>query len=207
MEIVLWHIILIAIFFLIGVLLFILSKKPNKNEINNADKSLSENSYYDILEALESRKQSQIDYIDAKMNDIYSKLEIIESQLKDYPQYSRNKVNEIENRDNNTSNHMISQNITTSNSADEYHNQLDTIPFILNLLTEPRTSTDIKNAIGKTREHTARLLKKLYEDNFVERDSTNKPFKYKITELGKNYLSQNRENNNNNNKSDSKFSN
>lgn len=202
-----WHIILIVIFFLIGVLLFILSKKPNKNEINNADKSSSENSYYDILEALESRKQSQIDYIDAKMNDIYSKLEIIESQLKDYPQYSRNKVNEIENRDNNISNHMISQNITTSNSVDKYHNQFDTIPFILNLLTEPRTSTDIKNAIGKTREHTARLLKKLYEDNFVERDSTNKPFKYKITELGKNYLSQNRENNNNNNKSDSKFSN
>lgn len=202
-----WHILLIVIFFLIGVLLFILSKKPNKNEINNVDKSSSENSYYDILEALESRKQSQIDYIDAKMNDIYSKLEIIESQLKDYPQYSKNKVTEIENRDNNISNHMISQNITTFNSGDKYHNQFDTIPFILNLLTEPRTSTDIKNAIGKTREHTARLLKKLYEDNFVERDSTNKPFKYKITELGKNYLSQNRENNNNNSKSDSKFSN
>lgn len=199
-----WHILLIVIFFLIGVLLFILYKKPKKNEISNVDKSLSENSYYDILEALESRKQSQIDYIDAKINDIYTKLEIIESQLKNYSQYSKNNVNEIDNTDDNISNHMISQTITTSHSEDKYHNQFDTIPFILNLLTEPRTSTDIKNAIGKTREHTARLLKKLYDDNFVERDSTNKPFKYKITELGKNYLSQNKEkNNNNNSKSDS----
>lgn len=197
MEIVLWHIILIVIFFLIGILLFILYKKPNKNEISTVDKSLSDNSYYDILEALESRKQSQIDYINTKMNDIYTKLEIIESQLKNYSQHSKNNVNEIDSKDDNISNHMISPTITTSHSKDKYHNQFDTIPFILDLLIEPRTSTDIKNAIGKTREHTARLLKKLYEDNFVERDSTNKPFKYKITEMGKNYLNQNKEKNNN----------
>ena len=56
------------------------------------------------------------------------------------------------------------------------------------LLKESLTSNEIKNAIGRTREHTARLMKKLYELKLVDRDITTKPFKYRLTEQGKKYL-------------------
>ena len=57
--------------------------------------------------------------------------------------------------------------------------------YILNLLVEQsRTSREIQHAIGRTREHTARLMKALYMANLVSRDSSSKPFKYNITDAG-----------------------
>ncbi|MGI0017967.1 MAG: winged helix DNA-binding protein [Nitrosotalea sp.] len=56
---------------------------------------------------------------------------------------------------------------------------------ILRLITEkPMTSRDIQVTIGRTREHTSRMLKKLFEDGLVERDMSTKPFSYKITDKG-----------------------
>ena len=53
------------------------------------------------------------------------------------------------------------------------------------ILKDSLTSNEIKKAIGRTREHTSRLMKKLYELKLVDRDITTKPFKYKLTEQGK----------------------
>ena len=56
---------------------------------------------------------------------------------------------------------------------------------ILRLITEkPMTSRDIQVTIGRTREHTSRMLKKLFEEGLVERDMSTKPFSYKITDKG-----------------------
>ncbi len=64
-----------------------------------------------------------------------------------------------------------------------------TSDYILKLLVEKsRTSREIQNAIGKTREHTSRLMRRLYENNLVSRDSNNKPFKYYITDQGRREL-------------------
>jgi len=38
----------------------------------------------------------------------------------------------------------------------------------------------IKQKIGKTREHTARLLKKLFEKGFIDRNTTSMPYKYQV---------------------------
>lgn len=57
--------------------------------------------------------------------------------------------------------------------------------YVLRLITEkPMTSRDIQVTIGRTREHTSRMMKKLYEEGLVERDMQTKPFTYKITEKG-----------------------
>jgi DNA-binding MarR family transcriptional regulator len=180
-----------------------LFKKGNKDEISRIEKPITENFNYDILEAIESRKQSQIDYLNSKINDIYTKLEVIESQLigsqssKDSEDIQEFEIEE--NKEESFLNHNTSQDITLSKlSYDKYHKQITTIQFILNLLTEPKTSREIKNAIGKTREQTDRLMKKFYEKKLVERDIKNKPFRYKLTETGKNYLHQNKEDVNNN---------
>jgi predicted transcriptional regulator len=47
------------------------------------------------------------------------------------------------------------------------------------------TSRDIQVTIGRSREHTSRLMKRLYEGGFVERNTKKKPFTYRITERGK----------------------
>ena len=57
--------------------------------------------------------------------------------------------------------------------------------YVLRLITEkPMTSRDIQITIGRTREHTSRMLKRLFEDGLVERDMSTKPFSYKITDKG-----------------------
>ncbi|MGI0087000.1 MAG: winged helix DNA-binding protein [Nitrosotalea sp.] len=59
------------------------------------------------------------------------------------------------------------------------------IEYVLRLITEkPMTSRDIQVTIGRTREHTSRMMKKLFEEGLVERDMRTKPFTYKITEKG-----------------------
>jgi chromosome segregation ATPase len=44
----------------------------------------------------------------------------------------------------------------------------------------PKTTPEIKERIKLSREHTARLMKKLYEEGYLERDSSKIPFKYGI---------------------------
>ena len=61
--------------------------------------------------------------------------------------------------------------------------------YVLKLITEkPMTSRDIQITIGRTREHTSRMMKKLFEEGFVERNMKTKPFTYYITDKGKTKL-------------------
>lgn len=69
------------------------------------------------------------------------------------------------------------------NKADIHNNTID---HILKLLIErPRTSREIQHGIRRTREHTSRIMKKLYEANLVSRESNSKPFKYSISDAGR----------------------
>ena len=47
------------------------------------------------------------------------------------------------------------------------------------LVTEgAKSATEIQQQIGKTREHAARLMKKLYDQRFVERKEDRRPYQY-----------------------------
>jgi hypothetical protein len=64
-----------------------------------------------------------------------------------------------------------------------------TTDYILKLLAErPRASREVQHAIGRTREHTARLMKKLHDSGLVNRDVNAKPFRYNITDAGRERL-------------------
>ena len=61
---------------------------------------------------------------------------------------------------------------------------------VLQLLMErPRTSIEIKTLVKKSREHSARLMKTLFERRLVSRADQKKPFVYELTEEGRRYLS------------------
>jgi DNA repair ATPase RecN len=45
-----------------------------------------------------------------------------------------------------------------------------------------KTAPEIRERIGLTREHTARLMKKLYEDGYLERTTNKMPYTYRLKE-------------------------
>jgi predicted HTH transcriptional regulator len=58
--------------------------------------------------------------------------------------------------------------------------------YVLRLITDkPMTSRDIQITLGRSREHTSRLMKKLFEDGFVTRNTNSKPYTYSITDKGR----------------------
>lgn len=60
---------------------------------------------------------------------------------------------------------------------------------VLRLLADgPKDSAQIRDAVGRSREHTARLMKSLFERSLVSRNDKNKPYVYEITESGRSYL-------------------
>lgn len=67
-----------------------------------------------------------------------------------------------------------------------YDAQNGTTGYVLRLLNErPMTSREVQQAIGRSREHTSRLMKKLHEYGFVSRETNVKPFKYALVETGR----------------------
>jgi DNA-binding MarR family transcriptional regulator len=51
-----------------------------------------------------------------------------------------------------------------------------------------KTAPEIREKIALTREHTARLMKKLYKDGYLERDTHKMPYLYRLKEEMKNIL-------------------
>ena len=60
------------------------------------------------------------------------------------------------------------------------------VDYVLQLITnKAMTSRDIQITTKRSREHTSRLMKKLFESGLVERNTETKPYSYSITEKGK----------------------
>ncbi len=58
----------------------------------------------------------------------------------------------------------------------------DTEVAVLEFLSAegPKTAPEIKEKVHLSREHTARLMKKLYEEGYLERETGKLPFKYSV---------------------------
>ena len=66
----------------------------------------------------------------------------------------------------------------------------DTEVIVLEMLSAegPKTAPEIKDRVRLSREHTARLMKKLYEKGYLERETGKIPFSYRIKEEMKKFL-------------------
>jgi DNA-binding MarR family transcriptional regulator len=58
----------------------------------------------------------------------------------------------------------------------------DTEVTVLEMLSTegPKTAPEIKDRVQLSREHTARLMKKLYEEGYLERETGKIPFRYSV---------------------------
>jgi len=69
----------------------------------------------------------------------------------------------------------VVQNLTPTNPVD----------YVLHLITnKAMTSRDIQITLKKSREHISRLMKKMFEEGYVQRNTESKPYTYSITEKG-----------------------
>ena len=128
------------------------------------------------------------------ISDIRTKLDMMELKVNSV----NNSGRQIDNVDTGDMDSIKSQNIShplipvtndviVTHSRDE-ELRVNTIDSILKMLEVPLTSREIQRRINKSREHTSRLLKKLYSENIVMRDESTRPFKYKITNEGRKLL-------------------
>ena len=206
MDIDIIYFIVTGIFFIVGFLLSHLLKIRKK--VVSQTVPLQRNDNLEILEVIENKKQLQIDNIILKLNDIQIRLDLLESKVSQsknqspYEHMVDNTIKNITENYDNTSHHNDINDITQQSiSKKSQIEKVKSKTIILNdkhnatehyilkiILKESLTSNEIKNAIGRTREHTSRLMKKLYELQLVDRDITTKPFKYKLTEQGKKYI-------------------
>ena len=185
MEIELLQLLIIAIFFIFG---FLISQIIKKIKYHNHE----EKEYSNIADIILTQYTEKLSHLEQKVIDFQLKLDIIDSKIKKENSHS------IQEKEIKSQYHIIPSDITSQESKiARYNRKVDpgekivesTTNHILKILKEkPLTSNEIKKSIGKTREHTSRLMKKLHEKELVERNIDSKPFKYKITKLGEQYI-------------------
>jgi len=137
------------------------------------------------------------------ISDLRTKIDLIELKIGQKVEniYDQNKVASsdiVNNESQRSASHVISpmtKNVIITEKKDgveggDFGLRLNTTDSILKILEVPLTSREIQTRIKKSREHTSRLLKKLYSENIVMRDENTRPFKYKITNEGRKLLEQ-----------------
>ncbi len=151
---------------------------------------------------------NKFDEYNSIISDLRTKIDVIEGKIGQeknqgmYDVYDASKVitgdvvNNIsqKNTSHSSPNHVTSSVIITdkddATKDSDFGFRLNTIDSILKMLEVPLTSREIQRRIKKSREHTSRLMKKLYSENVVMRDESTRPFKYKITNEGRKLLEQ-----------------
>ena len=146
---------------------------------------------FDEYSGIISELRTKIDMIELRINPEKSK------RMQDELVTSTNAVNDRSHKNISQISHnvtpMIKSVIITDKKdgdRDDVALHLNTVNSILKMLEVPLTSREIQGKIKKSREHTSRLLKKLYSENIVIRDETTRPFRYKITNEGRKLLEQ-----------------
>jgi len=166
----------------LGVLYGFYKVRPfikSKSEISNASQT----------ERLEYYERQLIDMkirLDAlEIQGIEQKSEDPNLELKQFlEKLAKNEAQEMHVEEVSQHKDMVEKPVSTPNISNTDHtNPTD---YVLRLITnKAMTSRDIQITLKRSREHTSRLMKKLFEDGYVERNTETKPYTYSITEKGK----------------------
>ena len=180
------------------IVMFLMRVKNGTYKRNKVKKNVIQSILSEYSERLENYKimiteiRTKVDLLDIKINSIttnYNKdgisdnIKIIDPLQK--PEIKSSVISDVMNSDSDSDSDSDMNNNQSHDDSD------NTINIILKSLTEtPQTARDIQQLIKKSREHTSRLLKKLYLQNLVSRDNKSTPFRYHITEEGHRRLHQ-----------------
>jgi hypothetical protein len=136
-----------------------------------------------VIEAVVLEYTRRLHDYDKVIAELRAKVDIVESRIKPH---------EVVSQDPSQSQPhvaLMSEPVTVTQHATIEKEVNSTTDYIFKLLAErPRSSREVQLAIGRTREHTARLMKKLHGLGLVSRDINTKPFRYNITDAGRQML-------------------
>lgn len=131
---------------------------------------------------------SRFAVVDSRIIDLMAKTEVLSSRLniETAPSRLSEPVIETGSTTATSAGRTTSAGSQTSTSATQ---STETEARVLRLLvTGPRSSAQIKDELGRSREHTARLMKGLFERGLVVRNERTKPYVYEITSAGRTYV-------------------
>ena len=156
---------------------------------------------YDLWEALERRMKKQ----DERILDVMGRLEVVQSRVlaasaAQGPVVTRTPLVQASQPQTSAEDVMPpattmqqprSQPESTTSQVPVSEVRLDDTQMkVIGLLAEnPKNTRQLTDAIGLSREHTARLMKELFEVGLVARDDSTKPFVYQLTDQGRRRLS------------------
>jgi hypothetical protein len=136
-----------------------------------------------VIEAVVLEYTRRLHDYDKVISELRAKVDIIESRIKPHEVVSQDPSQPQPHVA------LMSEPVTVTQHAAIEKEVNSTTDYIFKLLAErPRSSREVQLAIGRTREHTARLMKKLHGLGLVSRDINTKPFRYNITDAGRQML-------------------
>src|SRR5919106_1418033 len=136
-----------------------------------------------IIEAVVLEYTSRLRDYDKVIAELRARVDIIDSRAKPHEVISQDSTQQQSHVA------LMSEPVTVTQHAVIEKEVNSTTDYIFKLLAErPRSSREVQLAIGRTREHTARLMKKLHDLGLVSRDTNTKPFRYNITDAGREML-------------------
>ncbi len=166
--------------FFVVISLFLLARYRKLAVSSNESSRLARN----VWDALEGRLKRQDEHI----IDLMARVEVFDSQSRrELSAQERKPMNRVSVRELPEDQTRAVARPQLAAMAEEGIGGTD-MEVLRLLLPGARTSRQIDQAIGKSREHTARLLKSLFERGLLERDVGKKPFLYRLTDGGRRYL-------------------
>jgi hypothetical protein len=136
-----------------------------------------------VIEAVVMEYTRRLRDYDKVIAELRAKVDIIESRVQPHKEVSQDPLQPQPHVA------VMSEPVTVTQHAAIEKEVNSTTDYIFKLLAErPRSSREVQLAIGRTREHTARLMKKLHDLGLVSRDINTKPFRYNITDAGREML-------------------
>ena len=145
---------------------------------------------FDEYNEIISDLRSKLDVIDQKINPEKNLIRERGLVITDKPSDMVTKSHKLISHHNSPVTKNINVTGDDASLGEEDILRANTVDAILRMLEVPLTSREIQRKINKSREHTSRLLKKLYSENIVIRDESVRPYKYKITDEGRRQLEQ-----------------
>ena len=122
----------------------------------------------------------------------YAQQEIVQNPPQNPGFQAQNPQNEIQNKQIQPQNSQAAPEQYQENHIENHVSRQPNLGFdtvvekVLGLITsKPMTSRDIQMTLGRSREHTSRLMNRLYKEGLVDRNTNSKPFSYIITEKGR----------------------
>ena len=146
------------------------------------------------IEKFNPSKFERADFYEKQLIDMKIRMDAMELEEKSYTKPHLGKKTEVVLEERITDNHKpgfadrpVSQSRAPNMSFE------NSVEHVLGLITKkPMTSRDIEVTFsGRSREHVSRLMKKLFRDGYVNRNTSSRPYTYMISEKGRQRISSN----------------